>query len=125
LQISIAISEDVATGRAIAAARMLLGLDQAALAALAKVSAATISNVEYGHGARDETILAIHKAIRRRGATIIIDRSNGFASVAIIFHQPRITQRTPRSASLKFLNYKKSPHSKGCRTARRDQEEQS
>src|SRR5262245_841466 len=97
VQISIAIGENVATGRAIAAGRMLLGLDQAALAALASVSPATISNVERGHGVRVDTLHNILSAIRRRGATVSIDRS-GFASIAINFHEPPTTERAPRSS---------------------------
>lgn len=99
MQISIPMGESVATGRAIAAARIFLGLDQAALAALANLSTATISNVERGNNARDETVLAIYKAIRRRGAAITIDR-NGFASVQIYFHQPRAPQMGSRSRLL-------------------------
>src|SRR6266436_8873942 len=43
---------------------MLLGLDQAALAALANVSPATISNTERGHGVRDDTLHTILSAVR-------------------------------------------------------------
>jgi transcriptional regulator with XRE-family HTH domain len=84
-------------------ARMLLGLDQAALAAMADVSPATISNVERGHGVRDDTLHAILSAVRRRGATVTIDR-NGFASVAINFHEPP-TQRAPRPSIWKRLTF--------------------
>jgi len=56
MKISIAIGENVATSCAIAAARMLVGLNQAALAMLASVSPATTSNVERGHGVRDDTL---------------------------------------------------------------------
>ena len=104
LQISIGIGENVATGRAIAAARMLLGLDQAALAALANVSPATISNAERGHGVRDDTLHTILSAVRRRGAAVTIDR-NGFASIAINFHEPPTTQRAPRTTNWKRLSF--------------------
>jgi transcriptional regulator with XRE-family HTH domain len=106
VQISIAIGENVATGRAIAAARMLLGLDQAALAALASVSPATISNVERGHGVRDDTLHTILSAVRRLGATVSIDR-NGFASIAINFHEPSTQQRASRSSRWQRLSYER------------------
>jgi len=104
VQISIAIGENVATGRAIAAARVLLGLDQAALAMLASVSPATTSNVERGHGVRDDTLHSILSAVRRRGATVSIDR-NGFASIAIYFHEP--PQRAPRSPTWQRLSFER------------------
>jgi hypothetical protein len=50
MQISIAIGENVATGRAIAAARMLLGLNQA--------ECFTGNDVERDHGVRDDTLHA-------------------------------------------------------------------
>jgi len=106
VQISIAIGENVATGRAIAAARILLGLDQAALATLASVSPATISNVERGHGVRDDTLHSILSAVRRRGATVSIDR-NGFASIAINFHEPPTRQRAPRSPTWQRLSFER------------------
>jgi transcriptional regulator with XRE-family HTH domain len=104
VQVSIAIGENVATGRAIASARVLFGLDQAALAVLANVSPATISNVERGHGVRDDTLHSILSAVRRRGATVSIDR-NGFASIAIYFHEP--PQRAPRSPTWQRLSFER------------------
>jgi transcriptional regulator with XRE-family HTH domain len=83
---------------------MLLGLDQAALAILANVSPATISNVERGHGVRDDTLHTILSAVRRRGATITIDR-NGYASIAINFHEPTATQPPQRTTSWKRLGF--------------------
>lgn len=71
-----------------AAGRMLAGLDQAGLAEAAGVSASTISNVERGSDARDETIRAIRKALRRSGVTIAIDRQNGLALTAMRFDEP-------------------------------------
>jgi transcriptional regulator with XRE-family HTH domain len=104
LQISIPIGQGIATGRAIAAARVLLGLDQGALASSANVSVTTISNAERGHGVRDETLHAILAAVRRRGATVTIDRS-GFASIAINFHEPPTMQEAPRLSPFKRLNF--------------------
>jgi transcriptional regulator with XRE-family HTH domain len=72
----------------VAAGRMLAGLDQAGLAEAAGVSASTISNVERGSDARDETIRAIRKALRRSGVTIAIDRQNGLALTAMRFDEP-------------------------------------
>ncbi len=106
VHISIPIGENVATGRAIAAARLLLGLDQAGLAMLANVSPATISNVERGHGVRDDTLHAILSAVRRRGATVSIDR-NGFASISINFHEPPTKQRALRSPIWQRLSFER------------------
>ena len=75
-------------GRMIAAGRMLAGLDQAALADAAGVSASTISNVERGSDAREDTIKSIRKALRRTGVTVTIDKSNGIAIAAIRFDEP-------------------------------------
>ncbi|MDE1173665.1 MAG: helix-turn-helix domain-containing protein [Parvibaculaceae bacterium] len=75
-------------GRMIAAGRMLAGLDQAALADAAGVSASTISNVERGSDARENTIISIRKALRRTGVTMTIDKSNGIAIAAIRFDEP-------------------------------------
>lgn len=74
-----------ARGRTYAAARMLAGLDQAALAAAASVSPATVSNVERGREGRPETIKAIRKALTRRGVLVGFSSSNGLASVTISF----------------------------------------
>ena len=76
------------TGRMVAAGRMLAGLDQADLAYAAGVSASTISNVERGSDAREETLRAIRKALRHNGITISIDRQNGLALAAIRFDEP-------------------------------------
>lgn len=77
-----------AQGRVVAAGRMLAGLDQAGLADAAKLSASTISNVEHGSDAREDTIRAIRKALRRSGVTFTIDRQNGIAIAAIRFDEP-------------------------------------
>jgi len=74
-----------ARGRTYAAARMLAGLDQAALAAEAGVSAATVSNVERGREGRPTTLKAIRKALTRQGVLVGFSPSNGLASVSISF----------------------------------------
>lgn len=75
-------------GRMVAAGRALAGLDQAGLAKAAGVSASTISNVERGSDAREETLRSIRKALRRSGISISIDRQNGLAHAAIRFDEP-------------------------------------
>lgn len=73
-------------GRAIAAARVLLGLEQSEIAARAKVSNSTVSNAENATvEARESTISAIRKALRRLGATVHIDRTNGRVLLAMDF----------------------------------------
>lgn len=67
-----------ATGRMIGAARVLAGLDQGELAALAKVSASTVSNVEAGRTeARAATLKALRKALKKQGVTFTHDSGNG------------------------------------------------
>ena len=82
------LSDQRALGRGIAAARMLTGLDQADVATAAGVSAATVSNVERGNDARDETVSAIRKALNRKGATIAVDKRNGLIVVALRYEEP-------------------------------------
>lgn len=82
------ISAQVATGRAFAAARMLAGFDQAELAELAGFSGSTISNVESGRDAREDTLKAIRKALRRAGVTVTNDKLNGLAVVALRYDEP-------------------------------------
>jgi len=74
-----------ARGRTYAAARMLAGLDQAALATEAGMSAATVSNVERGREGRPATLKAIRKALTRQGVLVGFSPSNGLASVSISF----------------------------------------
>ena len=74
-----------ARGRTYAAARMLAGLDQAALAVVAKVSAGTVSNVERGREGRPETLRAIRNALTQRGVLVAFSSNNGLASVTISF----------------------------------------
>jgi predicted transcriptional regulator len=61
---------------------------QAGLAREAEVSPSTISNVEGGRDAREETTRAIRKALRKSGITIHIDKLNGLAIAAIRFDEP-------------------------------------
>jgi transcriptional regulator with XRE-family HTH domain len=84
----VSISQAEAYGRMIAAGRMLAGLDQSQLAAIAGVSPATVSNVERGHDARDDTRRAIRKALRKSGVMVSWDTANGLAVAAITFEEP-------------------------------------
>lgn len=78
----------IVRGRMIAAGRMLAGMDQGELAESSGVSPSTISNVERGSEAREETIKGIRKALRRSGVTITLDVTNGLAIAAIRFDEP-------------------------------------
>ena len=66
----IALSEDVAYGRYIHAARVLAGLDQNALGALAGVSGSTISNIENGRKANASTKKAVRSALYKKGVNL-------------------------------------------------------
>ncbi len=77
-----------AYGRMIAAGRMLAGLDQAQLAEAAGISAATVSNVERGNDAREDTRKAIRRALKKGGVSICFDTVNGLISTAITFEEP-------------------------------------
>ncbi len=85
---AIPLSSVEALGRAIAAGRMLAGLDQAELATKAGLSAATVSNVERGNDALHDTIKAIRRALRKSGVTVCFEASNGHASATIAFEEP-------------------------------------
>jgi transcriptional regulator with XRE-family HTH domain len=74
-----------ARGRTYAAARMMAGLDQGALAVAAGVSAGTISNVERGRESRADTLRAIRRALAREGVLVAFSANNGLASVTISF----------------------------------------
>ena len=82
---SLALSDSEALGRTYAAARMMAGLDQAALANAAGLSAGSVSNVERGRDARPETLRALRQALSREGVLIGFSRNNGLASVTISF----------------------------------------
>ena len=78
-----------ANGRMIAAARMLAGLNQEGLAHLSSVTSSTISNIESGkHEARPETMIAIQKALRMKGVTLI--NENGLILLAITYQKPSV-----------------------------------
>lgn len=79
------LSNSEALGRTYAAARMLAGLDQAALARASGLSAGSVSNVERGRDARTETLRAIRLALSREGVLIGFSRNNGLATVTISF----------------------------------------
>ena len=79
------LSNAEARGRTYAAARMMAGLDQAALANAAGISAGTISNVERGRDSRSDTLRAIRRALTREGVLIAFSANNGLASVQISF----------------------------------------
>lgn len=66
----IALSEDAAYGRYIQAARVLAGLDQNELGALAGVSGSTISNIENGRNSTATTRKAVRGALFRKGVNL-------------------------------------------------------
>ena len=77
------INPNVAQGRVVAAARMLAGLDQAQLAAVAGLSASTISNVERGRpGIRAETLRAVRQALETLGIDLAHNRGTGHHAAA-------------------------------------------
>ena len=82
------LSSTAALGRVLEAARIMAGLDQAALGKEAGVAGSTVSNVENGHDARDETVKTIRRTLRKKGVSITFDTQNGLASVAIVFTEP-------------------------------------
>jgi transcriptional regulator with XRE-family HTH domain len=71
--------------RTYVAARMMAGLDQAAMALAASLSAGSVSNVERGRDARPETLRALRQPLSREGVLIGFSRNNGLASVTISF----------------------------------------
>jgi transcriptional regulator with XRE-family HTH domain len=79
------LSNTQALGRTYAAARMMAGLDQAALALSAGLSAGTASNVERGRETRADTLKALRRALSREGVLVGFSRANGLASVTISF----------------------------------------
>lgn len=79
------LSNAEARGRTYAAARMMAGLDQAALAAAAGVSAGTVSNVERGREIRPDTLRAIKRVLTREGVLFAFSSNNGLASVLMSF----------------------------------------
>jgi len=79
------LSPTEARGRTYAAARMMAGLDQAGLANAAGLSAGTISNVERGRDATDDTLRRIRRALGREGVLLGFSTGKGLASVTINF----------------------------------------
>jgi transcriptional regulator with XRE-family HTH domain len=79
------LSNTQALGRTYAAARMMAGLDQAALAHQAALSSGTVSNVERGRDSRPETLKAIRRALAREGVLVAFSSNNGLATVTISF----------------------------------------
>jgi transcriptional regulator with XRE-family HTH domain len=79
------LSNAQALGRTYAAARMMAGLDQAALAIAAGLSPGSISNVERGRDSKPDTLKAIRRALAREGVLVAFSKNNGLASVAISF----------------------------------------
>ncbi len=77
------INPNVAQGRVVAAARMLAGVDQARLAAMAGLSPSTISNVERGKpGVRPETLRAVRLALEDLGIDLAQNRTTGHHAAA-------------------------------------------
>jgi len=81
----LSLSDTEARGRTYAAARMMAGLDQAALANAAGLSGGTISNVERGRDSKRDTLRAIRRALTREGVLLAFSSNNGLASVSISF----------------------------------------
>jgi len=79
----IAISEDVALGRQLEAGRIMAGLSQGELAAIAGVSASTVSNIENGRNSTAESLKAIRRALKGKGVNLTF--GNNQAQVSICF----------------------------------------
>lgn len=76
----------VARGRAIAAGRMLAGLDQEALASEAGLSPSTVSRVELGRRAvRPQSLHAIRDALERRGIDLTLNDRTGHHAAGTSF----------------------------------------
>lgn len=76
-------NDSEAKGRAVSAARMLAGLDQATLGTEAGVSPSTISNLERGNEVRDDTMKSVRRALKRHGVTLTTDTRNGMLIAAL------------------------------------------
>lgn len=76
-----------AQGRAVAAARMLAGMDQAKLGQEAGVSGATISNLERGNDVRAGTLKSVKRALRTAGVSMTVDSRNGRILLAADFDE--------------------------------------
>jgi transcriptional regulator with XRE-family HTH domain len=84
----VTLDSTTALGRVIEAARVMAGLDQTGLAMASNVSPSTVSNVENGKDAREDTIRALRRALRKAGVTVVFDRTNGIAAATIAFEEP-------------------------------------
>lgn len=80
----IAISNDDAYGRYIQAARVLAGLDQNQLGALAGVSASTISNIENGRNATPTTRKAVRSALQKKGVNLVFGNNQINLGIAFV-----------------------------------------
>lgn len=89
---NIPLSDAQARGRAIAASRALLGMDQETLGKRAGMSGATVSNVEQGKDAREPTLKAIRRVLRQRGITLSFDYANGRVVIVATFQDPNEEQ---------------------------------
>jgi DNA-binding XRE family transcriptional regulator len=80
----IAMTRDQAQGRVVSAARMLAGLDQSELAALAGVSASTVSNIEKGRSATSESIKSVRRALREKEVNVVFANNQALASICFV-----------------------------------------
>ena len=81
------INRSIAIGRLIASGRMMAGLDQSELAALAKCSPSTVSNVERGLDARADTIKSLRLALKKLGVATNHDSSNQYLSIFLTYEE--------------------------------------
>lgn len=80
----IAITEDEAFGRFVEAGRVLAGLDQGALGALAGVSGSTISNIENGHKSTVPTRRAVRRALREKGVNFGVSEDQIILGISFV-----------------------------------------
>ena len=80
----IAISRDDAIGRQIAAARMMAGLDQGQLAALAGVSGSTVSNIERGRNTTPASLKAIRRALRDKDVALTFTHDQAIVGICFV-----------------------------------------
>lgn len=85
MPISQNISDSIAFGRLIAAARILSGLDQTELAIQAGISAGTVSNIERGRDVKEDNEKKIRRALAKRGILIAYSSSIGAGSISFYF----------------------------------------
>jgi transcriptional regulator with XRE-family HTH domain len=79
----IAISEEEALGRQLEAGRIMAGLSQGELGALAGLSASTVSNIENGRNSTSDSVRAVRRALRGKGVNLTF--GNNQAQVSICF----------------------------------------